>query len=317
MLSTLGLSPGEEEIYRCLVGTAAMTPVKIAADTGRDTVEVESLLTNMIKRGLVVPDPLTGEVTAAPPAVALGALLRQRHDDLRAAELDLLSLAEEHRTRRLSRTAGDLVEVITDVDAVRHRFAQIQQAARSEVRTMVVPNLSVVPAAENTAAEENLRRGVRYRVVLDRAALAQPGFAADVARSGCDGEEIRVIDRVPVKMIIVDGEMAMLPLRSGQNAGPESVLVRASGLLDALVAYFEAAWARAYPLALSFESSAESEADTQLLTLLLAGLTDHAVATQLGTSLRSVQRRIASLMERAGVTTRIQLGWYASRNGWA
>jgi DNA-binding NarL/FixJ family response regulator len=59
------------------------------------------------------------------------------------------------------------------------------------------------------------------------------------------------------------------------------------------------------------------EADAQMLALLLAGLTDQAVATQLGTSLRSVQRRIAALMDRAGVNTRIQLGWHASRNGWA
>ena len=55
----------------------------------------------------------------------------------------------------------------------------------------------------------------------------------------------------------------------------------------------------------------------QVLALLLGGLTDQAVAGQLGLSLRTVQRRISQLMIKAGVATRIQLGWYAARKGWA
>ena len=46
-------------------------------------------------------------------------------------------------------------------------------------------------------------------------------------------------------------------------------------------------------------------------------LTDAAAGAQLGLSVRTVQRRVAELMERAGVTTRIQLGAEAVRRGWA
>jgi hypothetical protein len=257
--------------------------------------------------------------------VALGALLRQHHDDVRAAEIDLLALVDEYRQRSISRAAGDLIEVITDVDAVRHRFAQIQDAATRDVRSMVVPNMTVVPARENVAGEACLTRGVRYRAIVDRSALAQPGFAATAAESLADGQEIRVVDRVAVKFVIVDSEIAMVPLLSGQNTAPESVLIRSSGILDALIAYYEAEWARAYPLVATAKgddvvesrNAPVDEVDRQVLTLLLAGLTDQAVASQLGISLRSVQRRIAALMEVAGVTTRIQLGWYAGQHGWA
>jgi DNA-binding CsgD family transcriptional regulator len=325
VLSVLGLSPGEERIYRCLVGGGEMTPQKIAADTGTDPATVGALVAALISRGLAVIDPHTGEITAAPPAVALGALLRQHHDELRAAELDLLALTDEHRRRTISRAAGDLIEVITEIDAVRHRYAQIQEAARSEVRSMVVPNMTVVPyQQQNPVRDAGLRRGVRYRTIVDRPALAQPGFGAAAAESLAAGMQVRVIEHVPIKLIIGDSDVAMLPLLSGKNTAPESVLVRSSGVLDALVAYFEAEWSRAYPLVATGQGDVVEgqpaeldETDIKLLTLLLAGLTDQAVASQLGTSLRSVQRRIAALMDRAGVTTRIQLGWYASRNGWA
>jgi DNA-binding NarL/FixJ family response regulator len=59
-----------------------------------------------------------------------------------------------------------------------------------------------------------------------------------------------------------------------------------------------------------------SDEDRILLSLFLAGLTDLAIADQLGLSVRTVQRRLRRLMDLAGVSTRMQLGWHASRSGW-
>jgi len=317
MLSVLGLGPAEEMIYRHLVGGDTKTITELATELG---MTVGPGIEALIGRGLVVADAVTGHVAAAPPALALGALLRQRRDDLRTAELDVLALVDEYRGR--ATRESDLFEIITDVEAVRHRFAQLQQRAQHEIRTMVVPRLQVVPGAQNEAGGESLRRGIRYRAIADRDVLAEPGGAAAVARGIGEGEEIRVIDRVPVKLIIADSDVAMVPLRSGHNTAPESVLIRASGLLDALIAYFDDTWSRAYPVVVQDDEAVVSAdgvdtTDALLLTLLLAGLTDQAVASQLGLSLRSVQRRIAALMAKAGATTRIQLGWHAARHRWA
>ena len=53
-----------------------------------------------------------------------------------------------------------------------------------------------------------------------------------------------------------------------------------------------------------------------LLEQLVAGATDEVIARKLGTSLRTVRRRIASLMIEVGADTRFQLGVEASRRGW-
>lgn len=45
-------------------------------------------------------------------------------------------------------------------------------------------------------------------------------------------------------------------------------------------------------------------------------MTDASVAKQLDLGLRTVQRRVKGLMELAGVTTRLQLGWHAYEKGW-
>ncbi len=324
MLGAVGLGPAEEDVYRRLVVAGEATTAALSAGTGRPVAELETVLAALVDRGLAVRGA-DDAYAAAPPAVALGALLREQRDALYSAELDLAELVDAHRGATSGRVPSDVVEVLTDIDAVRHRFAQVQQGAQREVRTMMVPNLTVVPYDDNEAGFEALRRGVRYRAILDRAALDQPGIVRAILRDLARGEQIRVADHVPVKMLIADDSLAMLPLSAERNTAPESLLVHAGGLLSALSTYFELSWERAYPLwpnragddLVELRPGDIDETDGQILALLLAGMTDAALAGQLGLSLRTVQRRIRVLMDKAGVDTRIQLGWHAGREGWA
>ncbi|MGI5373848.1 helix-turn-helix domain-containing protein [Streptomyces sp. CA-251387] len=328
MLAALGLGPAEEEIYCLLVGRCGSSALELAAECGRPPAEVLRLLTALAERGLAVAARSDSAArtatrfTAAPPAVALGGELRRRRDELRTAELAVLALSEQHRT---AAAAGSLVEVITDVDAVRHRFLQLQESARHEVRSMMVPALAVVPPHRNPAEKAGVRRGVRYRTIVQRAALNEPGMVGQALAALADGQQVAVADEVPVKLMIADRELAMLPLLPGRNTAAASVLVHAGGLLEALVAYFELAWESAYPLSMNtagddIEETRDDridELDARILGLLLSGLTDQAAAGQLGISRRTLQRRLGELMARAGAESRIQLGWLAVRKGWA
>lgn len=320
MLEPLGLGAAEEEIYRLLVARRGARVSELAQATGRTPASVQSVLDALSAQGLMgtptaEPDPVH---VPAPPGVALAALLRQRQDDLRDVERAVADLVDQYRSPDVPH---DVIEVLTDVADVRRRFFQIQEAARHEVLSMVVPNLTVVPHRENTAEIAGMNRGVRYRALLDRRALVAPNMQADVRASLEAGQEIRVVDEVPVKMMIVDGQTALLPLHSSDS--PPSVLVHRSGLLSVLIAFFELEWARAFPLGRAASSVTEThpadldELDEQVLALLLSGLTDQAVGNQLGMSLRTVHRRIRQLMVKAGVESRIQLGLAAARNGWA
>ena len=53
-----------------------------------------------------------------------------------------------------------------------------------------------------------------------------------------------------------------------------------------------------------------------MLALLLHGLTDQAIGGQLGMSQRTVQRRVRQLMERAGASSRFQLGHAVAHRQW-
>ena len=120
---------------------------------------MQGALARLLERGLITTIR-DGTYVAAPPAVALGALITERRDALRTAELALARFAEEHRAAIADRSIGELIEVVTGVDAIRHRFLQVQHAARDQVRTFVTAPFVAVPPGDNPAENAVVERGV-------------------------------------------------------------------------------------------------------------------------------------------------------------
>ncbi|WP_018351780.1 helix-turn-helix domain-containing protein [Longispora albida] len=316
-LGALGLDGPAEDAYRCLVAQPSATAAQLAADLGCGTAEIRHALELLAARGLAARSGADlDRYVAAPPAVALGAVLSQRHDDLRRAEVAIAALAEEHRRAVAGRPFGDLIEVINGAEGIRQRVDQIQRAARTEVRAFVTARATVVRTEENTVEQALVQRGIRYRVIVERAALESPVEAQAAVEATAAGEEVRVTETLPVKLIVADRDLALVSLPPDPHGEPAAVLLHSSGLLEALAALFEAYWEHARPLQPAADSSLDPD-DARILALMLAGLTDRSIAGHLGMSMRTVQRRVHCLMELAGVQTRIQLGWHAARAGWA
>ncbi|MEV4440995.1 helix-turn-helix transcriptional regulator [Streptomyces sp. NPDC049577] len=152
---------------------------------------------------------------------------------------------------------------------------------------------------------------VGHRTIVERAV---PGTGG--GRPGDGRGRIRLVDRIPAELVIADRRSALLPLASGAD-GSAALVVHPGALLDSLVDLFEDVWHEGRPLRPAVPASQGPDAtDLEILSLLLAGLTDTSVARQLGLGLRTVQRRVRRMMELAGVTTRLQLGWHAAERGW-
>ncbi|WJV45454.1 helix-turn-helix transcriptional regulator [Streptomyces flavofungini] len=323
MLAAIGLDETHEAAYRALVSVGAADVPDLARRLTLGEPETERALRRLERHGLAAQaSGRAGRWVAAPPGVALGALLTQHRHELEKAELAATLLAEEYRARAAEPTVHDLVEVVTGAAAVSQRFLQLQLGASREVCALVTGRPVAVTGVENDAEEQAANRGVRYRVVIEREVLAAPTGLMEVAAAMRREERIRVADRVPTKLVVADGTLAMVPLTS-RTAEPAALVVHASGLLESLTGLFEAVWRTALPLRLG-EDDAVREAgaegpdgtDLEVLSLLLAGMTDASVAKQLDLGLRTVQRRVKRLMELTGVTTRLQLGWHAYERGW-
>lgn len=326
MLDVLGLEPDDERVYRALIGRPDSTATLLSDLLVMSQAQADKALSRLVGWGLVTR-AADERFTAAPPTMALGALISQRRDGLRAAEHALVTFAEEHRAAMTGSSIVDLIEVVTGVDAIRHHYLQVQQAARTQIRTFITAPIVAVPPGENTAEAVAIGRGVHFRAVLDRAVLAEPGIVHDVIESLRNGVQLRVADQLPMKLMLADAELGLVPLATTPTGEHGAVLLHRSGLLDAMDALFETVWRTAHPLELSgtggeaeptvaFGAEGPTDLDRRILALLLVGVTDPTAATQLGLSPRTLHRRLRHLMDMAGVRTRMQLGGHAVRHGW-
>ncbi|WP_399143233.1 helix-turn-helix domain-containing protein [Streptomyces sp. NBUA17] len=322
MLGALGLEDTHEAAYRALVSVGAADVPDLARRLARGERDTEGALRRLEQHGLAARSPARpGRWVAAPPGVALGALLTRQRHELEKAELAAELLAEEYRAAAAEPAVHDLVEVVTGGAAVAQRFLQLQLGAHDEVCALVTGDPVVVTGVENDAEEQAADRSVRHRVVVERSVLDQPSGITELTAALGRDEQVRVVDRVPAKLVVADRSLALVPLTS-HSSEPAALVVHAGGLLELLSGLFESVWRDALPLRLGASGATghgpqePDGTDLEILSLLLAGLTDASVAKQLDLGLRTVQRRVKHLMELTGVTTRLQLGWHAYERDW-
>ncbi|MFG3558959.1 helix-turn-helix domain-containing protein [Micromonospora sp. NPDC047557] len=336
MSDVIGLTPAEEELYRCLLQLTTARVDELVHRLRRPRAQVVEQVEALRAKGLVQPTDNDPDAPLRPtaPDVALGATLLRRQEDLEAARRRVTQLAEEYRSGLRRHHVDHLVEVIRGGRVLRDRLRDLQNSARDEVLWFCRANPLAMAGPENVEEFDALARGVTYRAIYERDLLLEPGALADLAKGVAAGEQARVLDRLPVRLAIVDARTAICPLVPDRDGGePSAAVIGRSQLLDALLALFESHWRVATRLRLDDPLAAteswRDEADdrpvdgyqpdadeARLLSLFVAGVPDKSIASQLGVSRRTVQRRLADLMDAAGVDTRPGLAFQVARRGW-
>lgn len=321
-LDAIGIAPVDGEVYRALISHPRTRAAELAEQCGLSAQQVARALSRLAAAGMASRVPgRPARYLAAPPDIALGALVADRAAELRDARARIDELMEVFREASRFTHPAELVEVITGADNITGRVVQVQESARVQIRGFDKPPYVSAPGGNLGDEHRRLADGIRYRVIYDREAIAIPGrLRDDILISSAQGERSRVRPELPVKMFLADDQLAVIPISSSPHVVDAAYVIHASALLQALVTLFEAEWDRAVPLAevLGGASPApglDTETST-LLTLLAAGQTDAGIGRALGWSPRTTQRRVQRLMLDLNATTRFQAGMTAKERGW-
>jgi DNA-binding NarL/FixJ family response regulator len=335
VLESLGVSDMEERVYHTLLQNPAATLDDLAFAAGVGQGELRRLLSSLDMKGLISrSNGGSHGYMAVVPDVAVEGLIQRRQEELELIRAYLPQLRKEYHSPTDRENPMEFVEVVSGREAVARRFVQLQQGATETVLIFDKPPYAQLDKADadddpvNQLEFRRLQEGIRYRAIYASETLASPGRAQLIHAYMRAGEAARVSPDLPMKLAIADLRLAIMPLIvhvSAQNATSQvesAVVIHQSSLLDALATLFEAFWERALPLSFSAEAGMDlgPEEDEQamelLLALLTAGLTDEAIAHQLGISIRTVRRRIRRLMDHLGVVSRFQAGIQVAKRGW-
>lgn len=322
VLGVLGLTRSEQDLYEQLVGCSALTRAElddlVAAAGLAD--RAAAALAHLRELGLV--SVVDGLWSATPPDSALQVLVSEQSRELARTRRYIADLVDRFRRHDVDHNLPAMVEVVHGRAEIIRRFVELQSGASDELRACDAPPYPANDAtAVNTLAVNQLKAGLRVRILYDRIALDIPGRLAALEAGMAVGEQARVAD-IPLKMTIFDDTAAFLPLDNPPDVETRLV-VRNPVLLDALSSLFEMYWDGALPLhvskgraELADHDAAPSAIERRLLVLLVAGLTDREIAGQLGISDRAVRGRVRVMMTRLDAATRFQAGYQAVLRGW-
>ncbi|GAB3915829.1 hypothetical protein GCM10011575_22920 [Microlunatus endophyticus] len=307
MLQALGVSTEAESLY---VQIARQEDVALDELPRNGSEDPEALLGELQELGLVI-EPSPGRVRALPLAEAAKGIR-----DRRVAEIDAAVRAAEamslHMWESVAPSIG--IEVLIGREAASKAMADLCHHSQTEIAAFDRPPYvnthqpTVAYLEENSPEYQALTRGVSVRAVY------HPGFdmerLSELTLFLRHGEQAKLGD-VPMKLILIDRKAAVLPAPQSYNPGQEVrvTVVRHPVVVEALVSLFEAVWERS--VAIRPTDTGELQQDPRrdaLVSLLMSGATDSAIAGQFGVTERSVRRWIAELMDELDVRTRLQLG---------
>jgi DNA-binding CsgD family transcriptional regulator len=313
------VSVADERRYQQVLPLSGTSVAGVAPALGVDPDQVPVTLAGLIALGIVVID--RDRVTVLRTAQVVSAALAREAESTIAARRRLEDLA---RAVPLLAAAGsrpapgeleDLGALDGEVSAGGNPLALLTaliEGTRGDL-LFLRPDAWAMPreSAISRVVGRAVAAGRRSRAVYPIRVLHE---APEVLHTRADeGEEVRLIDDLPTRMLVIEGTHAIVPEPLGYSDEPR-LLVRQGALVDALTLLFELYWEKAVPV--SELSGGRTSERSFLLRQLQGGDKDEQIARTMGLSLRTVRRRISDLMIELGADTRFQAGAEAARRGW-
>ncbi|WP_326737299.1 helix-turn-helix transcriptional regulator [Streptomyces sp. NBC_01022] len=292
---------------------------QMAAEAQCSLAEADRACDQLCAAGLLVPASSApcGYVTVTPKA----ALTR------------LFSAEERHTTahlQHLARIRGAVASLIGD-------YPRLHDERRESVEIETLPTPALVNAfLEDAGSTCNVRmrsmhpggpppeelmddmllrdkemegRGIRVETLYSRRTAEVPYMAAYLTDAERIGRTARTADYLPLRMILFDDDLAVLPINP-QDSSEGASAIHGQALVRSLHALYDYCWHTSAPVRPAAPGSTlGTELDSHdlvVVRMLADGVKDETIARHLGISPRTLSRYMTCLMDRLGVHTRFQ-----------
>ncbi|MFD3405221.1 helix-turn-helix domain-containing protein [Kribbella sp. NPDC058693] len=326
VFEALGLSEENFAVYHALLRQPQLIRVahrdQLAAATGLPAEQVDARLTQLRDLGLLVarfssPD----EEYPLHPQAGFEILVARRQQ-----ELDNLTSELNADRAAAGKFVADYTEFIVQHNAAGVEVLEGERAYQrmqhfSPVKSMwgMFPPADPMPKRdpEESGDQRLLDRGIDSRYLIVESQLKTSGMRGFIDFVHKYGGQIRALPTVPLKMIIFDGEAAVVGIDPDQNS-VGAMVHHSKAVLRIAVDLFERCWADARPVTdgTADKHGEPTAQEAEFLRLLVRGATDEQVARKLGVSMRTVRRIAAKLSEQVGASGRFELGVRAAQRGW-
>lgn len=162
-----------------------------------------------------------------------------------------------------------------------------------------------------------MRRGVKIRALYQADAARAPDVLRYLVEFAAEGAEVRVSPRVRHRCLITDRATVVVAAEP-DSLGVPFLVIDEPALVGSLYSQFVTQWKLSYPVGVRPDDPASLNGPLvrETLEMLQSGATDEVAARHLGVSVRTVRRRVATVMELLGAASRFEAGVKAAQAGW-
>jgi sugar-specific transcriptional regulator TrmB len=265
-LSRLGLTTYEAKAYVALVGRDSFTAAQVARQADLPRQRIYDVLESLVSKGMAAARP--GRVikyAATEPSLAIERLVAARREELSelegAASRTIASLSTMYAAGQRHTDPLEYIEILRDPGAINARFDELQSAATREILVFTKAPYAK-PPQENLEGLSVARR-LEARSIYERSVFDDAAVVEGVRGFIKAGEEARVVDALPLKLVIIDAAIVMFGMEDPVASGSDLTImvVDHPSLAAVLRMAFNAYWA----LGDEFEPAARAHGNTPAL----------------------------------------------------
>lgn len=320
MLEQFGITRTTNNVYREAYERPGQNVRSIAETLALPVPEVVASIAELAALGLTTKGD-SESLQVVPPITAAKILIARQEADLAALNRQLLQSKTYADHLGALGTDNDIIrsEVIVGRDAIQQKLQELSHKTERDVANLAPggAHSSEDLEASREATIDLFQRNVRSRGVFLSSVRNSTVTMEFVDWLNDHGGEVRTVPTLPIRMIIADKKVAIIP-SDPEDAMRGIVVIRGPGPVLALQALFESIWATATPFGkrMSVDSAGLTDDERAVLELLALGRTDLQVARSLGVSERAARRVAKALMDRLGASSRFEAGYRATKLGW-
>ncbi len=262
-LQQIGLTLREAEIYVALLQKKDFTSHELARFTTITRTKIYEILQSLVRKGVCNESYRDGlkVFKGIKPDLALQNIIMHFEDEMeqkKKTAIDIMkdvavSLEKElssiHRKNQNDKGPMDYIEVLTDLGHIRQRWFNIQKNTKKEILAFSKPPYTLPKITDNRENEiEMADRKIQLRGIYEYGQSGNKSefkYIAEVAEEYQKiGEKVKIVEELPMKLLISDETVTMLGLHDRVSLEPTitTIVVDHPSFAKAQKAVFEAYW---------------------------------------------------------------------------
>ncbi len=251
-LSNIGFTEYETKAYNTLLQQNLLSASEIYKKAGIPRGRIYDILQQLSQKGFceIVPGAVN-KYTAVDPKIAINNLIEQQRRETKISEHTMVQTAnilhEKYVSMDDNSSPLDYIHVYTTKPNMIKKVEKMAGSCNKVFRTFNKPPYVTTKTKRRDSV---IKKGSKFKAIYEVEYNNLEDFINCIEYYEQKGEEIRLIEKLPLKLIISDESTLMFTMKNSENVDSSiiSIVITHSDIINAFIEYYEIYWKRAMTL---------------------------------------------------------------------